>query len=189
MYGGSLQTRNSDELLRGEELGRLDAAVALVLDDGARLAGRSPGRVSALARLQRPAWRVQAMDLPGCGILSTVRLYPSAAARRRDLGTPGVTALALAALLAGGYAAGAGPARHGLPDTGAAAAAAPPATPAAGHAAAPVASHGATSAVGSHLAPARPRQLVAAQRGKFDIVERDRAACRLHQPIDTTDHS
>jgi hypothetical protein len=38
-------------------------------------------------------------------------------------------------------------------------------------------------------APARPRQLVAAQRGNFDIVERDRAACRLHQPIDTTDHS
>src|SRR5215469_2562623 len=37
---GTARPFRSDELLRGEELGRLDAAVALVLDDRARLTRR-----------------------------------------------------------------------------------------------------------------------------------------------------
>jgi len=94
-----------------------------------------------------------------------VRLSPPAAARRRDLGTArAVTALAVAALLAGGCAAGAAPVRHGPPGAGTAAAAAP----VAGHGTAPVAgpapsagaSHGATPAAGSHGAAAGPRQLI-----------------------------
>jgi L,D-peptidoglycan transpeptidase YkuD (ErfK/YbiS/YcfS/YnhG family) len=88
-----------------------------------------------------------------CGILLTVRFCPPAAARLGDLAGPrGVTALALAALLAGGCAAGASPVRRVAPAAGAAAAGTTPP--------APVASHAATSATRSHLAPARSRQLI-----------------------------
>ena len=45
----------SDELLRGQELGGLDAAVSLVLDDRARLARRPLGEVDHLgARAASP---------------------------------------------------------------------------------------------------------------------------------------
>jgi len=102
------------------------------------------------------------------GILSTVRVDLPAAAGRRDLGAArGVAALAVAALqavaalLAGGCAAGANPVRLAAPGAGpaaagaAGAAATPAATPAA-----PAASHGTTPAAGSHGAPAGPRQLI-----------------------------
>jgi len=106
----------------------------------------------------------------GCGILSTVRRYPLAAARRRDLATArGATALVLTALLATGCAAGATPVRHGVPGTGAAAGT-PPATP--------VASHGATSAAGSHLAPARPRQLITVTAASYQATYATLAAYR-----------
>jgi L,D-peptidoglycan transpeptidase YkuD (ErfK/YbiS/YcfS/YnhG family) len=99
-----------------------------------------------------------------------VRLYPAAAARRRDLATPrGVTALALAALLAGGCAAGASPVRHGAAGTGTAAVSAPPA--------APVASHAATSAVRS-LAQARPRQLITVTAASYQDTYATLAAYR-----------
>jgi L,D-peptidoglycan transpeptidase YkuD (ErfK/YbiS/YcfS/YnhG family) len=82
-----------------------------------------------------------------------VRLCPSATARHRDLATArGVTALAVAALLAGGCAARANPARQAAPGAGAAAAGAVSAMP--------VVSHGATSAAGSPTAPAGSRQLI-----------------------------
>jgi L,D-peptidoglycan transpeptidase YkuD (ErfK/YbiS/YcfS/YnhG family) len=82
-----------------------------------------------------------------------VRLYPPAAARSSELATARrVTALAVAALLAGGCAAGASPVRHAAPGAGAATAGAAPATPGA--------SHGATPAAGSRAAPAGPRQLI-----------------------------
>jgi L,D-peptidoglycan transpeptidase YkuD (ErfK/YbiS/YcfS/YnhG family) len=91
----------------------------------------------------------------GCGILSTVRLYPSAAAWLRGLATTrGVTALAVAALLAGGCAAGASPVRRAASGAGAAA------TGSAALSAVPVGSPGTTSAAGSHAAPAGPRQLI-----------------------------
>ena len=96
----------------------------------------------------------------GCGILSTVRLYPTAPARRRCRSTArGVTALAVAALLAGGCAARASPVRHAALGAGAAAPSAPAAAGVAPPAAA-VASRGPTSAGGSHTAPAGPRQLI-----------------------------
>jgi L,D-peptidoglycan transpeptidase YkuD (ErfK/YbiS/YcfS/YnhG family) len=101
-----------------------------------------------------------------------VRSYPPAPARGRDLDTArGVAALAVAALLAGGCAAGASPVRHGAPGAGAVAeapSAARPATPAAGPGATPAASTGVTpvpspgamSAAGSADAPAGPHQLI-----------------------------
>src|SRR5262249_49184382 len=92
----------------------------------------------------------------GAASWSTVRTYPPVPARGRDLGTPrGVAALAVAALLAGGCAAGASPVRQGAPGAGAVAAA-----PSAARPATPVASPGATSAAGSRAAPAGPRQLI-----------------------------
>jgi L,D-peptidoglycan transpeptidase YkuD (ErfK/YbiS/YcfS/YnhG family) len=92
----------------------------------------------------------------GTASWSTVKSYPPAAARGCDLGTArGVAALAVAALLAGGCAAEASPARHGAPGAGAVAAA-----PSAARPATPVAGPDATSAAGSHAAPARPRQLI-----------------------------
>jgi L,D-peptidoglycan transpeptidase YkuD (ErfK/YbiS/YcfS/YnhG family) len=100
-----------------------------------------------------------------------VRLYPPVAARRRDLATArSATALALTALLAAGCAARASPVRHGLPGTGAAARGAPLATP--------VASHGATSAVGSHLAPARPHQLITVTAASYQATYATLAAYR-----------
>jgi len=90
-----------------------------------------------------------------------VRLHPAVAARR-DLGAArGVTALAVAALLAGGCAARASLVQHEAPGAGAAAAAAPSATAAADPApSATVASPGTTSAAGRRTAPAGPRQLI-----------------------------
>lgn len=105
-----------------------------------------------------------------CGILLTVRSCPPATVRRRDLATArGVTALALAALLAAGCAAGASPERHVRPDAGA------PAAPAT---ATPVASHGATSAVGRHLAPARSRQLITVTAASYQATYATLAAYR-----------
>src|SRR5262249_56976810 len=83
-------------------------------------------------------------------------------AARRDLGAArGVTALAVAALLAGGCAARASLVQHEAPGAGAAAAAAPSATAAADPApSATVASPGTTSAAGPRPAPAEPRHLI-----------------------------
>jgi len=90
-----------------------------------------------------------------------VRRHP-AVAERRDLGAArGVTALAVAALLAGGCAARASLVQHEAPGAGAAAAAAPSATAAADPVpSAAVASPGTTSAAGRRTAPAGPRQLI-----------------------------
>ena len=89
----------------------------------------------------------------GCGILSTVRLYPTAPARRRCRGTArGVTALAVAALLAGGCAARASPVRHAALGAGAAARSAPAAASVAPSAAAGMAPERLGRAGGSLLA-------------------------------------
>lgn len=114
-----------------------------------------------------------------CGILLMVRLYPPAAALRGDLATArGMLALALAALLAGGCAAGASPARHGAPGTSAAVGDAPAATPVASHGPTPVASHETTSAVGRHLAPARSRQLITVTAASYQATYATLAAYR-----------
>ena len=100
-----------------------------------------------------------------------MRLYPPAVARRRELATArGVTVLVLTALLAAGCGEAATQVRHGVPGTGAVTAGAPPATP--------VASHGATSAVGSHPAPARPRQLITVTAASYGATYATLAAYR-----------
>ena len=100
-----------------------------------------------------------------------MRLYPPAVARRRALATArGVTVLVLTALLAAGCGEAATQVRHGVPGTGAVTAGAPPATP--------VASHGATSAVGSHPAPARPRQLITVTAASYGATYATLAAYR-----------
>jgi len=100
-----------------------------------------------------------------------VRLYPPAVARRRELATArGVTVLVLTALLAAGCGEAATQVRHGVPGTGAVTAGAPPATP--------VASHGATSAVGSHPAPAGPRQLITVTAASYGATYATLAAYR-----------
>jgi L,D-peptidoglycan transpeptidase YkuD (ErfK/YbiS/YcfS/YnhG family) len=116
----------------------------------------------------------------GYGILSTVKLYPPSAGRRRDPGTARwATTLTVATLLAVGCGAGASPVvRHGGQGTGAAAAVAPRAMPAASPTATPVASHGATSAVGSHLAPARSRQLITVTAASYQATYATLAAYR-----------
>ena len=81
-----------------------------------------------------------------------------------------MTVLALTALLAAGCAPGAAQVRHRVPGTGAATAGVPSATP--------VASHGATSAVGSHPAPARPRQLITVTAASYHATYATLAAYR-----------